>query len=95
MLIKIRKVTTSYTRNSKCGKSHVYTRTKTVVVMQCDNCSSIFEREQGKMNSKRISTEYYHVCNNCNTKQFAQQRGVERRKMWNLSADSDIDITKI
>lgn len=95
MFIKTKKVTREYTRSSKLEKSHIYTRTKTLVVLECDVCHNEFEREQGKMNPKRASSEYYHVCSNCNPKQFAQKRGVERRKLWNLSADSDIDITKI
>ena len=95
MLIQTKKVTTTYTRLSKFDKTHTYTRTKTVLVLQCDNCSATFEREQGKMNRQRASRDYYHVCSNCNPKQFAQKRGVERRKIWNLSADSDIDISKI
>jgi hypothetical protein len=94
MLIETKKITTEYTRASKCNKSHTYTRTKTVVVIQCDNCQSLFEREQGKMSKKRISLDYYHVCVTCDPKRFAQKRGVERRKLWNLSADSDVDITK-
>lgn len=95
MLVKVKKVTTKHTRQSKFNKTHTYTRTKTVAVIQCDNCQTVFEREQGKMDPKRISPEYYHVCSNCNPKQFAQKRGVERRKLWNISADSDIDITKL
>jgi hypothetical protein len=94
MLIEVKKVKTEYTRPSKCNKPHTYTRTKTLVVIQCDNCQSLFEREQGKMSKKRISLDYYHVCAACDSKRFAQKRGVERRKLWNLSADSDIDITK-
>ena len=95
MLIETKKITTEYTRPSKFNKSHTYTRTKTLVVMQCDNCHAIFEREQGKMSKQRINADHYHVCPNCDTKKFAQKRGAERRKIWNLSADSDIDITKI
>jgi ribosomal protein L24E len=95
MFIETKKVTTTYTRNSKCGKTHTYTRTQTIVVLECDECNSRFERAQGKMDSKRANGNYYHVCSNCHPKQFAQKRGVERRKLWNLSADSDINITKI
>jgi hypothetical protein len=95
MLIETKKVTTEYTRASKCNKSHTYTRTKTLVVIQCDSCQTLFEREQGKMSKQRISSDYYHVCSTCDPKRFAQKRGAERRKIWNLSADSDIDITKI
>jgi len=95
MLIQTKKVTTEYTRSSKLNKSHTYTRTKTIAVFRCDNCQSLFEREQGKMDRQRVSADYYHVCSNCNPKQFAQRRGVERRQLWKLSADSDIDISKI
>lgn len=95
MFITTKKIKTQYSRPSKFNKSHAYTRTKTILVLECDVCHSQFEREQGRMNPKRTSSEYYHVCPNCNPKQFAQKRGVERRKLWNLSADSDIDITKI
>jgi hypothetical protein len=95
MLVQIKKVTTQYTRPSKFKNTHVYTRTKTVAVIQCDNCLQTFERDQGKMDRQRVSKDYYHVCANCNPKQFAQKRGVERRRIWSLSADSDIDISKI
>jgi len=95
MLIEIKKVKTEYTRPSKFNKAHTYMRTKTVIVMQCDECQLVFEREQGKMSKHRVSTEHYHVCPNCDVKRFAQKRGAERRKIWNLSADSDVDITKI
>ncbi len=94
MLIRIEKVITEYTRLSNLKKSHTYTRVKTLVIIQCDSCHSLFEREQGKMSKKRVSLDYYHVCDACDPKRFAQSRGVERRKLWNLSADSDVDITK-
>ncbi len=95
MLIEIKKVTTSYTRTSKLKSTHTYTRIKTLVVLKCDHCEKIFEREQGKMNRNRISYDHYHVCPNCDNKKFAQKRGVERRQLWKLSADCDINITKI
>jgi hypothetical protein len=89
MLIQIKKVVTKHTRTSKLKKSHAYTRTKTIAVFQCDNCKSLFERDQGKMDKQRISNQYFHVCNTCNPKQFAQKKGVENRRVWGLSADSD------
>ncbi len=95
MFIETKKVITTYTRSSKFDKAHTYTRTKTILLLECDECHIHFEREQGKMNSKRASGDYYHVCPNCSPKRFAQKRGVERRKLWNLSADSDINISKI
>lgn len=95
MFIKTKKVSSQYRRKSKNGQEHIYTRYKTIVVIQCDNCQILFERDQGKMDKKRATSDYYHVCSNCSPKQFAQKRGVERRKLWNISADSDIDITKL
>lgn len=44
------------------------------------------------MDKQRISNHYFHVCANCNPKQFAQMKGVEQRKIWSLSADSDRNI---
>lgn len=95
MLIQTKKISTEYNRPSKLKKSHAYTRTKTILVIQCDSCESLFERDQGKMSRKRTSNDYYHVCSNCNPKQFAQKRGVERRQIWKLSADSDVNVSKI
>jgi hypothetical protein len=95
MLIQTKKISTEYNRPSKLKNSHAYTRTKTILVIQCDSCQSIFERDQGSMSKRRASNDYYHVCSNCNPKQFAQKRGVERRQIWKLSADSDINVSKI
>lgn len=92
MLISTKKVTTTHTRTSKLKNTHSYSRVKTVAVLQCDNCQSLFEREQGQMDRRRVSTQYFHVCPNCNPKQFAQKKGVERRQLWNTSVDSDLKI---
>ena len=92
MLIQTKKISTEYTRPSKHNKSHAYTRTKTILVIRCDNCESLFERDQGKMNYRRVSTEYLHVCSKCDPKKFAQKKGVERRQFWNTSVDSDLKI---
>ena len=92
MIIETKKVTTQYARDSKLKKSHPYSRTKTVVVIQCDNCKTLFERSQGNMDRKRINNDYFHVCPNCNPKQFAQQKGVDRRTIWNLPVNSDLKI---
>jgi hypothetical protein len=89
MFIQIKKIVTKYTRTSKLKKSCSYSRIKTVVVFQCDSCKSLFERDQGKMDKQRISNHYFHVCADCNPKQFAQKKGVENRRVWGLSADSD------
>ena len=95
MIKETRTVTTEYTRTSKLKKSHAYTRTKTVAVIECDSCQSLFERDIGTMDRRRLADGYYHVCSNCNPKKFAQNKGVEHRRFWNMPVDSDIDITKI
>lgn len=85
----------SYERPSKLGKMHTYTRNVTMCVFRCDNCNTEFERERGSMNPKRLSNNYFHVCKNCDSKVFAQKKGVERKQVWNLHASSDIPISKL
>jgi hypothetical protein len=92
MLIETRKVKVEYTRVSKNKKSHAYSRYKTVVVLKCDACNTLFEREQGLMDRKRISNDYQHVCTGCDPKRFAQKVGVENRKFWIMPAGSDTKI---
>jgi len=88
-------ITQSYTRPSKSGVSHEYQRSKTVAQFKCDNCANEFQRDLGKMDRRRLSNEYYHICPNCDGKRFAQSKGVERRRLWDMSADTDLDISKI
>jgi hypothetical protein len=95
MFIEIKKVTSQYTRNSRLGQSHTYLRTKTIVLFLCDNCDQQFERDLGKMDHRRTSNKYYHVCPKCNPKQFAQKKGVERRLIWDLPVNSELDISRI
>jgi hypothetical protein len=94
VIVEIKKIKTEYTRLSKSGKSHAYTRYKKVAVLRCDRCSVLFERAVGNMDKKRASNDYKHVCANCNPKQFAQTVGVKNRNFWNMPVDTDIDITK-
>jgi hypothetical protein len=95
MLIEQKKVTTTYKRLSKLGRVHEHTRTKIVLVLRCDNCSKVFERDQSKINSKRRSNAYFHVCPDCDAKRFAQRKGVERRFIWDKPASSADDISKL
>lgn len=95
MFLETKKIAVQYSRKSSLGVEHAYSRTRTVAVLKCDGCSSIFERPQGKMDHRRISEEYQHVCSKCNPKQFAQARGVENRRLWNLPVDSDLKINKL
>jgi hypothetical protein len=84
---------TVYERASKCGKRHTYTRKKRIVLLKCDNCSSDFERPRGSMDPKRLSNSYYHVCSDCDAKKFAQEKGIERKKVWDMKASSLKDIS--
>jgi len=84
-----------YERPSKLGTVHKYYRNVTMVEMRCDNCSAEFERSRGSMDPKRISNNYFHVCNSCDSKVFAQKKGVERKQIWNMPASSDLDISKL
>ena len=94
MLVQTQKLTTHHVRTSKLGKTHAYSRTKTLVVLQCDQCYQIFNRELGNMDHKRVQEGYVHVCSKCNPKQFAQLQGVKQRRIWSMSADSDFNISK-
>jgi Zn finger protein HypA/HybF involved in hydrogenase expression len=95
MLIAQKKVITTYKRLSKLGKVHEHTRTKIVLELRCDNCSRLFERDQSKINPKRRSNTYFHVCPDCDAKRFAQRKGVERRFIWDKPASSSDDISKL
>lgn len=95
MFVSIKKLITKHTRTSKLGHQHSYSRVRTYVVLICDVCQTRFERSKGSINPKRIKYDAQHVCSNCDQKRFAQSRGAQRRKIWNLSADSELDITKI
>lgn len=95
MLIKLTSVLTSYFRKSKLGHLHEYKKTKTVAVLRCDNCGTIFERFKARIAPQRLSNNYFHVCDNCDAKRFAQRKGAERRTIWNRPASSSDDISKL
>lgn len=95
MFIKTEKQLMVYVRVSKNGKSHEYKRTRTVAVLRCDSCHELFTRLVAKISPKRLSNNYFHVCNNCNSKKFAQSKGAERRTIWNRPANSDDDISTL
>ena len=95
MFIETKKILKTYIRPSKHGIEHSYKRISTLAVFRCDNCDGVFERTLGHMDKRRLNNTYFHVCSQCDTKRFAQKKSVERRKIWNMSVDADIDITKI
>ena len=88
MYISVEFVNTPHYRKSKYGTQHMYTRKKTVVVFQCDCCSGYFKRDKGDMDPKRLNNNFYHVCGNCDAKRFAQEKGVEARKVWYMPVSS-------
>lgn len=95
MFIKEFTVKTKHVRKSKTGKAHEYFRHCTYAVFRCDNCGSEFQRPRGKMNPIRLSNNYFHVCELCDSKRFAQKRGASKRSIWKLKASSNIPIGKI
>jgi len=86
---------TRHVRHSKLGVAHGYYRTKTMLRLRCDNCDKEFTRERSRMSPERLNNNFFHVCENCDAKSFAQKRGVEKRKVWHLTASSSMPIGKI
>lgn len=86
---------TRHTRISKLGANHEYTRSKTFALFRCDSCDVEFSRPRGSMDPKRLSNNYFHVCEHCDAKRFAQKKGVERKQVWNLHASSSVSISKL
>lgn len=83
---------TQYERISKLGTSHVYTRNKTVAVFRCDNCDTEFVRDLKRMDHRRLSNNYFHVCSACDAKKFAQRKGVERKQIWDMPASTTLPV---
>jgi hypothetical protein len=95
MFITVEEHTVTYTRLSKLGQSHTYTRRRGYAVFRCDSCGEIFRRLKGSMDPKRLSNSYFHCCKQCNPKKFAQKKGVERRLVWDMPASSMADISRL
>lgn len=95
MFIEIKYITSLYSRPSKNGLLHTYARRKAVVTFRCDSCSELFTRDRGKMDPKRLSNNYFHVCQHCDNKRFAQKKRIEKNKIWDMKASSLEDISKL
>jgi len=87
--------TTKHTRTSKLGKEHQYDRARTMVVFRCDNCGEGFRRLKEKISPKRLNNNYFHCCEHCDAKRFAQKKGVERRLIWDMPVSSTADISRL
>jgi hypothetical protein len=94
MYINKEQAVQKHIRKSKTGIEHSYTRTKTIAVFRCDNCDEIFRRELKKISSKRLSNNYFHVCSSCDAKRFAQRKGVEQKKIWDMPASVELPVGK-
>ena len=79
---------THHSRTSHLGVTHTYIRKKTVLIFRCDCCQGEFKRDKGNMDPNRVNDKYYHVCNSCDAKKFAQRKGVEARKIWDMPVSS-------
>ena len=94
MFIKTEIQESQYVRRSKCGKEHTYIRKKTLAIFRCDNCDDTFTRDLKHVDRKRLSNNYFHVCSNCDAKRFAQRKGVEQKKIWDLPASTTLPVGK-
>jgi hypothetical protein len=87
--------TTKHTRTSKLGVEHEYKRIRTLAVFRCDNCGEGFCRPKEKISPKRLNNNYFHCCEHCDAKRFAQKKGVERRLIWDMPVSSSLDISRL
>ena len=94
MFLKTKTQRTTYSRTSKLGLTHDYERIKTIAEFRCDNCDAEFERDIQKVDRKRLSNNYFHVCSDCDSKRFAQRKGVEQKKIWDLPASTPLPVGK-
>jgi hypothetical protein len=95
MLIELRQDRIEYSRESKQGKAHSYFRNHTTAVLLCDCCGNKFERRARDMDPRRLTKDHTHVCLDCSPKKYAQRKGVESRRFWNITVDLDKDLDSI
>jgi hypothetical protein len=94
MFLRVETIETEHTRTSKNGMVHTYKRKKKTVILRCDNCDTVFERDLKKMQRKRLSNNYFHCCPGCDSKRFAQRKGIEKKKIWDMPASIDWPVGK-
>ena len=88
MFIETLKTMKLYKRESKLGVMPNYRRRNMIYVFKGDACSEVFMRPKSKVDPNRASNDYKHVCNNCDSKKFAQSVGVKMRHVYKLDASS-------
>jgi hypothetical protein len=94
MFLKTETQENQYLRRSKHGQEHTFIRKKTVAIFLCDNCDQMFQRDLKHMDRKRLSNNYFHCCSNCDPKRFAQRKGVEQKKIWDMPASTTLPVGK-
>ena len=94
MILMTELIETQYVRRSKLGQEHTYKRSKTMAVFRCDSCDETFKRDLKHVDRKRLSNNYFHCCSKCDAKRFAQRKGVERKKIWDMPASSTLPVGK-
>jgi hypothetical protein len=94
MFLKTETVKTEHQRPSKSGRIYNFSRTKIQAIFRCDNCDATFSRDLKHVDRKRLSNNYFHCCNECDSKRFAQRKGVERKKIWDMPASIDWPVGK-
>jgi hypothetical protein len=94
MFIKTRTEIIEHVRTSKNKNQHVYRRKRTIAELLCDSCGQVFERPLKKIQNKRLSNRYFHCCSMCDSKRFAQRKGVEQKKIWDMPAGVDLPVGK-
>lgn len=95
MLLEIYNLRIEYSRTSGQGKVHAYFRNRKMARLLCDSCQAAFERPVGQMDPRRLTRDHTHICPNCDTKRFAQSKGVENRRFWNTTVDLDKGIDEL
>jgi protein-arginine kinase activator protein McsA len=94
MFLKTEIQENQYLRVSKCGQEHLYKRKKTLAVFRCDNCDKTFSRDLKHIDRKRLSNNYFHCCPDCDPYRFAQRKGVEQKKIWDMPASTELPVGK-
>lgn len=95
MFLKEEISTSVYSRKSKLGVIHSYIRKSRICIFRCDSCGVVFSRKRENISPKRLSNNYFHCCSNCDSKKFAQQKGVDRRTIWDKPASILDDVSKL
>lgn len=85
---------TSYIRRRN-NKEEVVKASRKIYVLKCDNCLTEFTRSSKQMKSSRANNFVTHVCENCDTKRFAQTRSTISRRINSYDASSNITIDSL